>query len=242
MARKHEASRLLKQGNDPFKIARKMGISSASVMQYLFVQILEGEIKKSDIFFSISKSDRTKFDNNYNNNPEKFKWKIKYVKDNPLKCQNNFDIFLLFRFTLGDMYELIADIEIFLHGAFKKILINEFGPGEKGWWRKGIPAKIRSSCAMIYEEDEEPAIEPFCYSNFIHLKKILNENWGIFSKVLPKEVIKNKKGFLGKFVRLNKIRNIVMHPIKGLPLTEDDFEFVKEFHQSIEQEKWRIQF
>jgi predicted transcriptional regulator len=50
MARKHEASKLLKEGNNPFEISKNMGISVASVMQYLLLQIMEGAIQKSDHF------------------------------------------------------------------------------------------------------------------------------------------------------------------------------------------------
>jgi hypothetical protein len=175
-------------------------------------------------------------------NIEEYKMRIEFIKKNPLKFVNLYDIYLLFRFTLGDMYELISDIELFLHKIIINSLRNEYGSGEKGWWRKGVPTKIRSQCAMAYEEDDEPADEPFCYANFIHLQKIIDKNWMLFSTILPKQVIINKNAFLKKFIRLNKIRNKVMHPIKSLPLTEDDFEFVKEFHRSIAREKWQIKF
>ena len=54
MARKHEAVRLLKTGHTPTSIAREMGISVASVMGYLYNQVGEGRIRRSDIVFAIA--------------------------------------------------------------------------------------------------------------------------------------------------------------------------------------------
>lgn len=39
--------------------------------------------------------------------------------------------------------------------------------------------------------------------------------------------------------RLNRIRNVVMHPVRGTRLTEDDFAFVRKFREDMELERWR---
>lgn len=50
MGRPDEADELLKKGNSPSKIAQEMGISLASVKQYLYIKVGEGKIRRSDIF------------------------------------------------------------------------------------------------------------------------------------------------------------------------------------------------
>lgn len=89
------------------------------------------------------------------------------------------------------------------------------------------------------EEEQEPAAEPFCYTTFIHLSKIIDSQWSVFSKVLPNRIVKDKKKFLADLNQLNTIRNYVMHPVKGMPITEDDFEFVRSFHHIIREKNWR---
>lgn len=53
MARKHEAERLLRNGRGPAEIAKEMGVSLATVIQYLRVQVGEGTLRFSDIYFAI---------------------------------------------------------------------------------------------------------------------------------------------------------------------------------------------
>jgi len=49
------------------------------------------------------------------------------------------------------------------------------------------------------------------------------------SKNLPKKTSHDKQGFLLEFVKINKIRNRVMHPIYEYRPTRRDFEFVLGF-------------
>jgi predicted transcriptional regulator len=53
MARKDQAADLLRQGLPPSQIAQQMGTSPAIVMQYLCLNIGEGELRRSDITFSL---------------------------------------------------------------------------------------------------------------------------------------------------------------------------------------------
>lgn len=52
MARKHEAEKLLREGSYPSEIARHMGISVKSVIQYLRTRVGEGSLRLSDVYFS----------------------------------------------------------------------------------------------------------------------------------------------------------------------------------------------
>jgi hypothetical protein len=248
MARKDEAAFLLKEGNSPREIANDMGISLKSVVQYLYTKVGEGNIRRSDILYNIEPEIRIAIENAIYQSDEN---EPLFLGAYPLARQkiSNLDWFefdfivnlLDAKVSRGDMYEFISDIELILHQAIKKVLISEFGPDESEWWRKGIPTKIRAECASLLEQDIEPAEHSYCYTNFIHLKDILNKQWSIFIKVLPKKHLKDKNDFLNNLLRLNHIRNLVMHPIKGIELTENDFRFVREFHESLLIDNWQNQ-
>lgn len=125
------------------------------------------------------------------------------------------------------MYEFIRDIEINLHKLVKSALTSEYG---NDWWRKGVPEQIRIHCDTSWETDyHEPASEPYSYTNFIDLGKILEKQWNVFEKVLPKKLASNRRNTIQRLTKLNHIRNSVMHPVKGIKLTDKDFAFVREF-------------
>ena len=48
----------------------------------------------------------------------------------------------------------------------------------------------------------------------------------MLSKYLPPEVGQNKRDLLERLRQLNRIRNNVMHPVRGGQLSEEEFEFV----------------
>jgi hypothetical protein len=83
---------------------------------------------------------------------------------------------------------------------------------------------------VLNERDAEPATDLFCYTTIIHLLKIFDQNWTAFCEHLPGKLRANKQDFVARLKRLNAIRNIVMHPVKALPLTEADFYFLRQFH------------
>jgi len=232
LGRPDQAAELLKKGNSPSKIAQEMGISVASVKQYLYIKVGEGKIRRSDIFFSIDEVIRNKIESiisQHQKHPIPY-WVIYNLLKKDGEIINKDDVQLYCelrdaRVSLGDMYEDIRDIELQLHSKIKIILIKEFG--EKNWWRYGIPESIRVSTAGKQERDEEP-IEKYCYTYFIDLGKILDANWKIFSVLLPKNIGSNKKKLLNYLDKINKIRNSVMHPIREYKFTDKDFIFIRE--------------
>lgn len=243
MARKDQAAALLSAGNSPSRIASLMGITIGSVEQYLYTKVGEGAIRRSDILFSIDASIRNTVENiilkTGKSDCASIIWAAK--REAHFLDYNELEIYLTLkdaRISLGDMYEFIYQIETTLHEMIKRTLIDKYGEGEGGWWRKGISLEIRKDCTRLREEETEPAAEAFCYTTFAHLRKILDDQWGVFSQVLPKALAKEKKTFLSNLNKLNGIRNYVMHPVKGMPITEEDFEFVRGFHRTINKENW----
>jgi len=52
-----------------------------------------------------------------------------------------------------------------------------FGPAEGQWWRQGVPAEIRKTCAQTREDDPDPVDDVFAYTTLIHLAKITVQVW-----------------------------------------------------------------
>ena len=70
---------------------------------------------------------------------------------------------------------------------------------------------------------------PYCYTTFIHLREIFDQQWAIFSKLLLGSKAAEEQKFLSDLARANTIRNKVMHPVRGYRPTRDDYDFVKDF-------------
>jgi hypothetical protein len=243
MARKDEAASLLVAGNSPSRIASKMGITIGSIEQYLYTKVGEGAIRRSDILFSIDANIRSAIENVILKTGKRDCYSVFRAakRDGHLLDYKELEIYLKLRdarISLGDMYEFIYQIETTLHEMIKSTLIDRYGKGENGWWRKGISLEIRKDCTKLREEEVEPAAEAFCYTTFVHLRRIIDDQWGVFTKVLPHPLGKEKKTFLSNLNKLNSIRNYVMHPVKGMPITEEDFAFVRGFHRAIRKENW----
>src|SRR5262249_44987758 len=126
-------------------------------------------------------------------------------------------------------------IEVGLHRHIRTILQKEFGDGERGWWEKGIPLNIRKKCAERREEDIDRASGPYAYTDLIDLHSILDKQWKCLGETLPPSIAKNKREFLAQLEELNRIRRIVMHPVRGRVPKEEEFEFVRALKASLKK-------
>jgi hypothetical protein len=229
MSKREQACELLRQGNSPSQIAAKMGLRTSYVMSYLWSKIGEGDLRRSDIAFSLKRNVRRAIEEVV----------AKIGKPTPGRiCRelskrgiqvSPYDVRMYLEYrrapvVLGDMYEIVRNIEVRLHRFIKRVFIAEFG--EEEWWRGGVPDHIRAECAALREKDPDPAPEPYNYTHLIALREILDRRWGILGKYLPAEAAQNKKELLERLVQLNRIRNNVMHPVRGGMLSEEEFEFV----------------
>jgi len=198
-------------------------------MHYLHTKIGQGELRRSDVAFSLDPQVRQVVEELLAAQAPMSVGRVnRELGRKGISC-NRFDlrVYLEFRrsgVVLGDMYEIVRNIEVRLHRFIKRIFIAEYG--EENWWRGGVPEKIRADCAALLEKDPEPAPEPYCYTHLIALREILDRGWPVLSKHLPSAVSSNKKELLDRLLRLNRIRNAVMHPVRGENLTEEEFEFV----------------
>jgi len=236
MPKQQQAAELLRKGYPPSEIARQVGASPAVVMRYLTLKIGEGELRRSDIAFSLPREVRAAIEQAI----EKTGSTNTAAIARELRAQgvsadrSDVSIYVHYRrarVVLGDMYELVRSVEVRLHNFIKQGFVAEFG--EEQWWRGGVPDNIRAECAALLEKDPEPADEPYRYTHLINLREILDKRWPVLSKYMPKALLNQKKDVLERLLRLNRIRNAVMHPVRNTVISEDDFEFVRDFEKDL---------
>lgn len=236
MAKPEQAAELLRRGLPPSEIARQVGTSPALVMRYLCLKIGEGELRRSDIAFSLPHDTRAAIEQAIEKTGSTGVALIaRELRARGITAdRSDIGIYLHYRrarVVLGDMYELVRSLEVRLHNFIKQAFIAEFG--EEQWWRGGVPDNIRAECAALLEKDPEPAEEPYRYTHLVNLREILDKKWSILSKYVPKALLNQKKDMLERLLRLNRIRNAVMHPVRNTVISEDDFEFVRDFERQL---------
>jgi hypothetical protein len=244
VARWEEAANLVRQGHSPASVARQMGVSINTVLPYLFLAIGSGQLTRTQAMFTIPKEVRAAVDESISqlgsgaNEQQVVKaTRCRDWSDDIrayLRLKGNFDAWLV---ALVDLYRSIAFLEVMLHAFVRESLRFLYG---RNWWTGGVPESVRKDCRNSQESDPEQIEDPFLYTNFIHLKQILDRNWGDFQKVVPSAVAHDKNGLLSRLVRLNHVRNRVMHPIKQQLPTEDDFAFVVECMNFLNLYEWRV--
>jgi len=236
MLRKDQAAQLLREGLPPSEIARQMQTSTPAVMQYLCLKIGEGELRRSDIAFSLPHQLRMVIEQSIERTGSVNPFAVARDLRKAGIDANRHDVAVYMhyrraRVVLGDMYELLRNVEVRLHTFVKQAFLLEFG--EENWWRSGVPDTIRAECAALLEKDPEPADEAYCYTHVISLREILDKRWSVLSKYMPEHLLNQKKDLLERLLRLNRIRNCVMHPVRKSVLSEEDFEFVRDLEADL---------
>lgn len=230
MSRKEQAARLLLEGKTPSEIAQELNTRPPEVMQALCTSIGEGGLRRSDVAFSLPRQVRDEIERLLEDRPNITFARLTETLHKGGVQADRFDLRVYLKYrnarvVLGDMYEMVRNIEVRLHTFVKRAFIAEYG--EENWWRGGVPDRIRADCAALLEKDPEPAAEPYCYTHLIALREVLDKGWGVLSRYLPPGIAGNKKDLMERLLRLNRIRNAVMHPVRGDQLSEEEFEFVR---------------
>jgi hypothetical protein len=234
MPSRHDATALLRQRCSLEEISHRLREPIGKVIQDLRLQAGEGEIRLSEIFFAISPDKRDRLEALIQQAGTSSPGKLQKLPEARGFEWHELDLYCRLRdpsIFRGDLYEYLADTEVALHRSVREVLIAEFGPDERQWWRQGIPLAIRTKCAEIQQVDENPVGDLFAYTTLIQLSEIIDRNWKIFQPRLPSQLANDKKRLLREFARLNSLRNAVMHPVKGLKWEREDFEFVREWHR-----------
>jgi len=102
---------------------------------------------------------------------------------------------------------------------FIRILL-ESSYGE-GWWRDGVPAKVRAKCASRREEglDEEKEADLLLFADFYDYRIIIEGNKSIFSNYI------DTKEWCVKLNDMEPIRNAIAHnrPLSQAPVRVRDY-------------------
>src|SRR5689334_9722937 len=153
MHRREEAARLLLEGNPPSKIAERLKLPLGVVMNYLYTQAGQGRIRRSDILFSIDAETRHAIEHAIAAAGDAAGAVRRALRGAGVQVSRaDLDVYLKLRDSrvdLGDMYELLRDIELKLHDYVRSSLIAEFG--DENWWRQGVPLPVREDCAVTCE-------------------------------------------------------------------------------------------
>lgn len=236
MGAREETLAMLRSGMSPKDITRARSVSINTTLGYLDQLVGQGDLRRSDVFFSVPKDVRISI-GGLVDIVRKGHWTIQHLiklcKENG-KSADYEDIITILKYgdsrhALGDMYEDIREIETRLHEAIQITLEEEYGEGEMEWWREGITLSIRQNCQARREEDEYPVEDPYDYTELLDLWTILDKKWIVLKKVLPENMIVNKQTLHENFIHLNQIRRNVMHPVRGIIPSEEDFEFIRKF-------------
>ena len=236
IGRKQQALQLAREGLPPSAIADRMGVPFASVMAHLYGLVGEGALRRSDIVFSFDQDTRDAIEaaiEQAETTDMRVLRKALAKADVPI-AREDLAVYLTLRdarVALGDMYEMVRDVELALHDRIRGAFIAAFG--EERWWREGVPANVRAECAALYEHDPDPAPEAFAYTTLIHLREILDKRWDVVAPALPREMQSNRKKLMSDLVTLNRIRNAVMHPVRQAQFTDREFLFVRGFARSL---------
>src|SRR5689334_14437527 len=131
MPRKDEAMKLLREGLPPTEIAKRMHASTAAVMTFLCLKIGEGELRRSDIAFSIPRETRAAIEKVVEETGSLNAAAVtRHLKRQGINA-NRLDVGVYInyrraRVVLGDMYELIRTLELRLHSFIKDAFVAEF--------------------------------------------------------------------------------------------------------------------
>ena len=94
----------------------------------------------------------------------------------------------------------------------------EFGPTRGEWWRRGIPEQERVHLAG--EQERQGLSEPWLLATIGSMQKIIDANRQAISRVTHEGSVQPLKT---DTEAVKQVRNAVMHPVKALPISEEDF-------------------
>jgi len=207
-----------------------------SVVQYLFVAVGEGLIRRSDILLSIDPGVRQKSDE------ERARLSGNFVLPPGYVPGTDGEVYLCLERDgafMGDLYVFLMELEVALHQLIEAILKSEYGEEETGWWRKGVPQAVRVACVEAREKDYASPSEPYSYTTLIHLKEVIKNQWSLFARYLPRSVAIDKPKLMKSLDKANAIRNKVMHPVRAERPSQDEFDFIRELHRILHRKEWR---
>lgn len=129
--------------------------------------------------------------------------------------------------------QLMPELQLRIHDTTMRLLNADFGPGEGGWWRRGVPEPVRREVAARRETSPGGGD----YDQFFELldyRSIAAANWEIFRPYFAYGEGRGKESQLSWFASLNAIRNRVAHPERG-PVSDDELGFIEALMEHFER-------
>lgn len=145
MVKKHKAAFFLVLGFSPSTIAEIMGITTSTVVDYLYNQVGEGTIRRSDLLFSVDKQTRTKVEELIKGDRRNVRDRLRRISGGNAEDGTVYYALRDSFIPRGDVYDYLSRIEVFLHNHVRENLARHLSPGR--WWRDGVPENIRAECA-----------------------------------------------------------------------------------------------
>ncbi len=233
MSREATILALVNEGRTPGEIARRLNQPLPDIFSVIDQLIGLGRLRCVDVLLTVPREHRRRVLTALLQEPEKPPPADLYrlmAADGDAVLLEDIEVFVRYGDAgrlLGEVYEHLRDIEVGLHRLIREAFIKEFGDGELGWWRQGIPRDVRIKTQSRREEDDAPQpSEPYGYTDLIDLRLILDRQWKILAPYLPPRVRGDRRLLLDELLRLNHLRRIIMHPVRGSLPTEDDLDFL----------------
>lgn len=211
VGRPEQVAERIARGLTPAQIADDLKIAHSTTLSYLETAVGKGLVRRSDIYFTLRRGTRR----------------------SPMTRE---DQQVVIRFgsaahATGDMYEDLRDIETTLHGRIRSALEKRYGMERKDWWLQ-LPLGTRNKCNERCEEDSL-SLDPYCYTDLLDLRKIVDKNWSVLQTEMG-GFSSDKPRLMSELVKLNRIRNMVMHPARGTRPTEADFQFIRDLRRDLQ--------
>jgi hypothetical protein len=225
---REETLSLFRQGFTPRQISDKRGVSIRTTLPYLDELVGRGVIRRSDIYFSVDSETRRAITTEFQDFGKSIRDFIEALRRRREHGKaDDAEVVLYYadaRTAFGDMYQDLRTVEVTLHSLIKATL--NTNAGRQDWWAKFVTAEVRKECERRRSSDQKPAEHAYAYTDLLHLRRIVKDNWSIVAAALP-ERARNKELFLSDLQQLNRIRRAVMHPVRGAAPVEEDFDFVR---------------
>jgi hypothetical protein len=128
--------------------------------------------------------------------------------------------------------QLMPELQLRIHDTTLRLLVGRFGEDESGWWRKGVPEKVRTEVAARREASPEGG----AYDQFFELldyRAIAAALWEQFQPYFAYGDGRSKEKQLSWFSSLNGIRNRIAHPERG-PVSEEELAFIESLMEHFE--------
>lgn len=136
--------------------------------------------------------------------------------------------------TNSQAYEIIRRIETALSQYVLDTVKAEFGVDEAGWWYTSIPQSVRRKIDDRRDE-EQGKLSRESYFDLMDFRDVILANWQLFGSTLGYEKSGNKEKRTSWLVKINQLRNIVMHPSKNVLITLEQLDLLANYDQWLQQ-------